>query len=135
MHFPYSASHVKSHGLFSILLLALFFLSASPWRVAAGGKDEKEKITALIAHIESLKDASFIRNGRSYDAAAAGKFLRRKWEANAGEIKSAAGFIEKIASASGTSGQPYLIHFKDGKETKCGDYLKAQLGKMEKPKK
>ncbi len=49
-----------------------------------------------------------------------------------GEIKTATDFIDKIMTVS-TSGakKPYLIRFKDGKETKCADYLKAELNKME----
>lgn len=93
---------------------------------------EKEKIEALILHVEGLKDASFVRNGRSYDAKSAGKFLRSKWNANTKEIKSAADFIGKAASVSSTSNKPYLIRFKDGKEVKCGEYLQAELAKLEK---
>jgi hypothetical protein len=98
----------------------------------AGGMGEKGKIEALIVHIEGLKDASFVRNGRSYDSQTAGKFLRGKWEANAREIKTASDFIEKAASVSSTSHQPYVIRFKDGREQKCGEYLRGQLAKMEK---
>ena len=36
-------------------------------------------------------------------------------------------FIAKAASVSSTSGKPYLIRFKDGREVKCGDYLKERL--------
>ena len=120
-----------------LFTLVLAFLSTVILRpaVMAGGPGEKEKIEALIVHIEGLKDARFVRNGRSYDAPSAGKFLRGKWEANAAGIKTAADFIEKAASVSSTSHQPYVIRFKDGKEQKCGEYLRAQLAKMEKAQK
>jgi hypothetical protein len=93
---------------------------------------EKEKVEALIKHLEGLKDAKFVRNGTEYDAATAAKFVRGKWEANAAEIKSAKDFIEKAASVSSTTGKPYLIRFKDGKEVKSRDYLLAELEKLEK---
>ena len=93
---------------------------------------EKEKVEALIKHLEGLKDAKFVRNGTEYDAATAAKFVRGKWEANAAEIKSAKDFIEKAASVSSTTGKPYLIRFKDGKEVKSRDHLLAELEKLEK---
>jgi hypothetical protein len=92
---------------------------------------EKEKIESLIKHVEGLADAKFVRNGREYDAAIAARFLRGKWEANATENKTAEDFIAKSASVSSTSGKPYLIRFKNGKETKSGDYLRGELKKLE----
>lgn len=92
--------------------------------------DENGKIESLISHIENLKDAKFIRNGSSYDAKSAGKFLRGKWQANAKEIQTADDFIEKAASFSSTTGKPYLIQFSDGREVKCGDFLKGELKKQ-----
>lgn len=89
--------------------------------------DEKARIEGLITHVEQLKGASFIRNGKSYEAKDAAKFLRRKWQAKEKEIKTAEQFIEKVATVSGTTGKPYKIKFNDGREVKCGDYLKEQL--------
>jgi hypothetical protein len=102
-------------------------------QVATEGKglSEKEKIEALIKHVEGLSDAVFIRNGSEYDAKTAAKFLRGKWDREP-DIKTAKEFIDKLASASSTSGKPYLIRFKDGKEVKSGDYLKAELARIEK---
>lgn len=91
---------------------------------------EKTKIEALISHIEGLENASFVRNGSDYSAANAARFLRAKWGRHEKEVKTAADFIAKVASASGTSGKPYMIRFKDGQETPCGEYLTAQLKKM-----
>ncbi len=96
-------------------------------------KVEKQKIEALITHVEDLKDAKFVRNDREYDAKTAAKFLRGKWEANEAKVKTAKDFIDKAASVSSTTGKPYLIRFKDGKDVKSGDYLRAELQKLEKP--
>jgi hypothetical protein len=93
---------------------------------------EKAKIEALIKHIEGLKDATFIRNGSDYEAKAAAKFLRGKWESQDKQIKTALDFIDKAASVSSTSGKPYVIRFKGAREVKCGDYLKEELEKLEK---
>ena len=94
---------------------------------AAADAGEKETIESLIRHVEGLKGASFIRNGKSYDAASAGRFLRGKWQAKDKEIKTSADFISKVATMSSTTGKPYLIRFSDGKEVKCGDYLQSRL--------
>ena len=93
---------------------------------------EKQKIEALIKAVEGRKDVTFVRNDREYDAKTAAKFLRGKWEANDAGIKTAKDFIEKSASVSSTSGKPYLIRLKDGKEMKSGDYLLEELKKLEK---
>jgi hypothetical protein len=116
-----------------VLAVVLSYFSA----LAIAGADEKpltekQKIEALIKHIEGLEDAKFVRNGREHDAKTAAKFLRGKWEANEARIKTAKDFIEKAASASSTTGKPYLIRFKDGKEVKTGDYLREELKKIEK---
>jgi hypothetical protein len=92
---------------------------------------EKQKIEALIKSVENLKDAKFIRNGAAYDAATAARFLHSKWESNAKDVKTADDFIEKIGTSSGTTGKPYLMRMKDGKETKSRDYFRAELKKLE----
>jgi acyl-coenzyme A synthetase/AMP-(fatty) acid ligase len=112
--------------LITQLLCLLCFLGTLP----AAEPAEKVKIEALISHIQGLENATFIRNGSDYSAANAAKFLRAKWERNDKEVKTAADFIAKVASTSGTSGKPYVIRFKDGKETPCGEYLTAQLKKL-----
>lgn len=94
---------------------------------------DKQKIEALIKHLEGLKDATFVRNDRDYDGKAAAKFLRGKWQANQADIKTVKDFIDKAASVSSTTGKPYVIRFKDGKETKSGEYLLAELKKLDKP--
>ncbi len=114
-----------------IVLLAVG--AASSLRAAELPEAEKNKIEALLSKIENLKDAVFVRNGSEYDAKMAVKFLRGKLDSNAAKIASARDFIEKAASVSSTSGQPYLIRFKDGTEKKCGEYLTSELAELEKP--
>ena len=110
--------------LITVLLASVVELSAQ----ATG--DEKTKIEALISHIEGLQDATFIRNGKEYSSANAAKFLRAKWNRDDTEVKTVEDFISKVASASGSSGKPYLIRLKDGKEVACAEYLKSQLTKQ-----
>lgn len=111
-----------------LLLLSLAAAITLPAQVA---QPEKARIEALISHIEGLENASFIRNGKDYTAANAAKFLRAKWQRDDKEVKTAEEFIAKVASVSGTSGKPYVIRFKDGKEVPCGEYLTGRLKKVD----
>jgi len=77
-----------------------------------------------------LKDAKFVRNGSTYNADSAATFLRRKWQANQSQVKTALDFIDKVAAFSGTSGKPYLIRFEDGKEIRSRDFLLTELKKL-----
>lgn len=114
-------------------ILALLFLLAIAALLSAQGlpPTEKQKIEALINHVKALKDAKFVRNGSTYTADNAARFLKGKWDANAADVKSAKDFIEKVASFSGTSGRPYLIRFNDGKEIKSNEFLAAELKRIE----
>ena len=113
------------------LLLFFALASVSFLRAAELPAGDKAKIEALITHVQTLKDASFIRNGKEYDSANAAKFLRGKWKANEDKIRSPSDFIEQVATKSSTTGKPYLIRFKDGTEVPCGKYLTARLRKEE----
>jgi hypothetical protein len=120
-------------GHLTTLIVWCFLLLAAPTLLPAENlqADEKQKIEALIKQLGELKDAKFIRNGLTYEPATAVRFLRGKWDANKTEVKSARDFIDKVAGMSGTSGKPYLIRFKDGKEVQSGEFLRAELKKIE----
>jgi hypothetical protein len=94
---------------------------------------ERRKIEALIAAVERLQDATFVRNGKAYDAATAAKFLRGKWDSRSGEIASAEDFIARVATFSSTSGRPYLIRFADGREVPAADFFRGELARLSDP--
>src|SRR5262245_6240041 len=113
-----------------VLLLVIIFAAPPALRAQTLPAVEKQKIEALIKQVGDLKDAKFVRNGSTYEPATAVKFLRGKWDANKNEVKSARDFIDKVATMSGTSGKPYLIRFKDGKEIQSREFLLAELKKI-----
>jgi hypothetical protein len=121
--------------LFVVTLGCAIFLQISLFecvRAQTAPAAERQKIEALIKSIADAKDLQFVRNGKTYDATTAAKFLRGKLAANDAEVKTARSFIDKVASFSGTSGKPYLIRRSDGSEIKSKDYLLAELRKLEK---
>jgi Family of unknown function (DUF5329) len=122
-------------SVFVVTLCCAIFLQTSALQ-SAGAQTapiaERQKIEALIKSIADAKDLQFVRNGKVHDAVIAAKFLRGKWAANDAEVKTARDFIDKVASFSGTSGEPYLIRRSDGTEIKSKDYLLAELRKLEK---
>ena len=124
--FRLGRNYVRILAVVSLVLFEGQFTNA-----ASAPADETDKIEALIQDVRDLKDATFIRNGSSYNSKSASIFLRRKWQANHSEVKTARDFIDKVASFSGTSGRPYLILFKDGKEIHSRDFLMARLKTLE----
>ncbi|HUE69456.1 MAG TPA: DUF5329 family protein [Pirellulaceae bacterium] len=110
--------------------IAIF--AALPLRAAEKFRTETQKIEAMIAHVEGLKQARFVRNGVEYDAQIAGRFMRYIWNDNKERVKTADDFIRIVATASG-AGIPYLVRFADGRESKSRDYLVELLKKWEMP--
>jgi hypothetical protein len=119
-----------------ILTIAATALAVSFGSAALRAADltfaEEKQIEALIAAVERMADATFIRNGRSYGAAAAAEFLRRKWRHRQADVRSADDFIEKVASFSSTTDQPYIVRFSDGRETPCSTFLRSELSHLRK---
>lgn len=125
---------MRKQGFLRLIFSWALFLAMALPTVAAGQTApaaERQKIESLIKQVGELKDAKFVRNGSTHDVSTAVHFLRGKWEANDADVKTARDFIDKVASGSGTSGKPYLIRFKDGRETKSRDFLLAELRKLE----
>ena len=112
-------------------VLSLLLLISVPAAVKSVPADETQKIEVLIQHVNDLQDAMFIRNGSTYNSKSAATFLRRKWQANQSEVKTARDFVDNVASISGTSGKPYLIRFKGGKEVPSREFLLAKLKSIE----
>jgi hypothetical protein len=88
---------------------------------------EQQKIEELIGAVEQLKNAQFVRNGKSYSAASAARFLREKWKARESEVRTAEDFIEKVGSFSLTTGRPYAIRFASGQETPSALFFRSLL--------
>jgi hypothetical protein len=116
-------------GWVGLLAALLFAAAGSAGELPAA---EERQIEALIARVAGMADAAFIRNDRSYDAATAAEFLRRKWRRHAAEVRSAEDFIDRVATGSSTTGRPYRIRLGDGRELPCATVLREELLRLRK---
>jgi hypothetical protein len=98
---------------------------------AAPPPHEQARIDKLIRFVESHKSMIFIRNGTEYTSEDAGKFLRGKLEAMGSDVKTAREFIDRIATKSSMSGEPYRVKFADGKTMLASHFLGDELKRLE----
>jgi hypothetical protein len=109
------------------LIFSVFF--ATP---AFGQQDvEQQKIAYLIASIAALQDATFIRNGKEYDAERAAEHLRLKLRYAGERAKTAEDFIAYCGTGSSMSGTKYEIRFHDGRAVDSATFLHSKLAEYE----
>lgn len=114
--------------------VALFLLTCL--LVAAGNAASlspvaKAEIDGLLSRLET-SSCTFNRNGTWYPATEAKSHLLRKLEylEDRGAVQNAEQFIERAASSSSTTGQPYLVKCGSGAPVQSGTWLMAQLQLM-----
>ncbi len=92
---------------------------------------EQVKIQSLIASVEQLPGAVFIRNGTEYDGHKAADHLRLKLKYAGKRVQTADQFITNLATGSSMSGKPYQIRFADGHTVESAVYFREQLKRIE----
>jgi hypothetical protein len=106
-------------------------LSALPLAIAKAQTppDVQTEVEYLLQYVET-SGCSFYRNGTWYDGAHARAHLRAKYDYLAGRqlIGTAEDFIDKVATKSSVSGEPYKIRCGDGREVESGPWLHQMLG-------
>ena len=115
-------SYVRNISVVFMVLLSLVAV-----RSYAQDISEAAKIQYLIASVEALEGAKFIRNGREYDTRAASDHLRLKLKVAGGRVKTAEDFITLCASQSSVTGEPYLMRFADGTTVKSEVFFRNKL--------
>lgn len=106
------------------MVSALLLLAPAP-------APEAQKIEALIQAVAGLQGAVFLRNGAEHTPQAAAEHLRLKWKNAGSRVKTAPDFIERCASGSSVSGQPYRIRLRDGRTVLARDWLWTELKRLE----
>lgn len=118
----------QRHHRFIRTILAVWLLCLSSLTSAIAQQDiEQQKIDYLIASVESLKDASFIRNGSSYNAEQAASHMRLKLSMAGSRVKTAEDFIVYCATESSVTGTKYIIRFSDGHIVESAAFLRNKL--------
>lgn len=110
-----------------ILITAFVIIAIFSATVYAQENIEKKKIEFLIASVQDLKGAKFIRNGAEHDGVEAAKHLRLKLEKAGKHVRTAEDFIRLCASKSYITGKPYMIKFSDGKTITSEKYLQKKI--------
>lgn len=96
------------------LLPAALLVLALPFLVCARDAFEQKRIDYLLHSVETIKGATFIRNGAEYDGAAAVKHLKSKLNYGGDRIKTAEDFVKYCASESSLTHRKYGIRLPDG---------------------
>lgn len=109
----------------ALLASAALVVMARP--AAALPVQERERIELLLKGMERQAELQFERNGRRASARDAARFLRAKWERHGADVDSAEGFIDRIASRSSTTGQPYRVCAKAMACVEAGPWLRELL--------
>jgi len=114
----------------SKFVLALLLLFAVPAFAGEDSDVESQKVRYLIASIETLQNAQFIRNGKAYDEKQAADHLRLKLRRAGDRCQTADDFIRYCASASSMSAKPYQIRFANGEQVLTEKFLREKLAEF-----
>lgn len=120
---------LPNRNAWMLTALVFFVFFATP---VFGLQDvEQQKIVYLIASIADLQDASFIRNGKEYDAGHAAEHLRLKLRRAGERVRTAEDFIVYCGTGSSMSGTQYQIRFRDGRTIESAAFLRRKLAEYE----
>jgi hypothetical protein len=94
----------------------------------APGATTQAEVAHLLSYLES-SGCDFYRNGTWHSAKEARAHLERKYTylVNRSMVSSAEEFIERAATSSSMSGQPYLVRCAAGQSVPSGVWLRAEL--------
>lgn len=112
-----------------LLLLSVIFAAASS--ATSLSPAARAEIDGLLSRLEASA-CTFNRNGTWYPATEARTHLLRKLKylEDRGAVQSAEQFIERAASSSSTTGQPYLVKCGSAAPVESGTWLRSQLQVM-----
>ena len=126
------ASNRPTGGVFVALLTAFVVQTALAASVTAVAPlSDAEKIDALIRAVEVRRELQFIRLDVAHSAGEAAGLLRIKLAFAGSRVKTVGDFIEHVATASSTTGKPYLVRYPDGRQVTSAEFLREELKRIE----
>ena len=114
-----------------ILLCVTLYFASSYAHGATRPAAEQGKIDWLLKEIGNSR-ATFIRNGKEYDAARAVDHLKFKLLWAGRRVQTARQFIVGVASRSQETGKPYEIRLSEGRQMPFEEWLLERLAVYEK---
>lgn len=90
----------------------------------------RAEIDSLLAFVRKQEDVVFLRNGSRHDSRQAEAHLRLKWSRQEDKVRSAEDFIERCATRSFLTREPYRIRFKDGTVREAAEVLREELARL-----
>ena len=115
-----------------VLVLTLVLVAVQA-RAASRPAGEQAGIDWLLDQIGNSK-ATFIRNGKEYDAVKAVSHLKTKLMFAGRRVQTVRQFIVGVASHSEETGKPYEIRMPDGKQSPMATWLMERLAIFEQGK-
>jgi hypothetical protein len=122
----------KGFGALLPLWVALILVAAQAMG-ASRPAEEQASIDWLLDQIGNSK-ATFIRNGKEYDAVKAVSHLKTKLLFAGRRVQTVRQFIVGVASHSEETGKPYEIRLPDGKQGPMAKWLMERLAVYEQGK-
>ena len=103
-----------------VIALSIGVLSVSAWAETA--VDEIAYLLDTIRH----SSCTFVRNGKDYDGATAADHIAAKYEHFKAEIRTTEDFIDRAATKSELTGEPYRLRC-GGPTILAADWLRTTL--------
>jgi hypothetical protein len=112
----------------TVLMLGLFLV---PVARAGTPTNVQIEVNFLLGYIEG-SGCVFFRNGTWHDSKAAQVHLRDKYNylRTAHQIDTTEDFIEKVATKSSFSGQPYQVRCNDDPTMTSSQWLREELARL-----
>jgi hypothetical protein len=99
-------------------------------QVQAAATFHPDRIGQLLRVIEASTN-TFVREGKDYEGQAAAQFLLAKLAVPRDKVIDVEEFIERFASQSSRTGEPYHVRDEDGGVVTMRDWLRAALQRIE----
>jgi len=91
---------------------------------------QPDRIGLLLTAVQQSQDI-FLREGREYTGAEATKFLVAKLAAQRATNPTVDDFVDRLASQSSRTGDPYQVRRHDGETVTMRDWLRAELQRLD----
>ena len=114
---------MRTHLLLAFLALTNAAVPAAPLASCM----DLESTVAYLTDQVARSDLTFIRNGEPYSGTEAAKHMHRKYDHFRDEIQTAEDFIDRAATRSLFSGEPYVVVTAAGERLPTAAWLRTLL--------